>query len=67
MNRVTYENERCVQVLVILSGVAPVEFFRFSMVHGEEVGTRVVGSQWIEEFLENGVEAGSDFSYGWLP
>jgi len=55
MNRVTDENEGCVQVLVILSGVIPVEFFRFFAVHGEEVGTRVVG---IEEFLEGGVKAG---------
>jgi len=59
MNRVTHENEGCVQVLVILSGVIPVEFFRFFAVHGEEVGTRVVGPQRVEEFLEGGVEAGS--------
>ena len=66
-NRTTDENERCVQVLVVLSGVIPVEFFRFSAVHGEEVGTRVVSPQWVEEFFEGGLEAGSDISYGWLP
>jgi len=67
MNRATDENERRVQVLVILSGIVPVNFSRFSAVHGEEVGTRVVGPQRIEEFLEGGVEAGSNISYDWLP
>jgi len=66
-NRTTDENERCVQVLVILSGVIPVEFFRFFAVHGEEVGARVIGSQRVEEFLEGGLEAGPDVSYDLPP
>jgi len=62
---VTDENEGCVQVLVILSGVISVEFFGFSAVHGEEVGAWVIGPQRVEEFLEGGMEAESDVSYDW--
>jgi len=53
------EYEGRVQVLIILSGVIPVKFFRFSAVHGEEVGARVIGPQRVEEFFEGGMEAGS--------
>jgi len=53
------EYEGRVQILVILSGVIPVKFFRFSAVHGEEVGARVIGPQRVEEFFEGRMEAGS--------
>ena len=50
-NQTTHEDKRRVQVL-ILPRIISVKLFRFLAVHSEEVDTRVIGSPWVEEFLE---------------
>jgi len=62
-NRTTHEDEGRVQILVVFPRVIPVKLSRFSAVHGEEVGPRVVDPQRIEEFFEGGMEAGSGRQY----
>jgi len=58
-NRTTHEDEGRVQVFVILFRVVPVKLSRFPAIHSEEVGTRVIGSQRVEEFFEGGMETGT--------
>ena len=55
--RTTHEDKRSVQVLVVFSRIIPVKLSRFPAVHCIEVGSRVVGSQRIEEFFEGGMQA----------
>jgi len=38
-------------------GVFPVEFSGVPAIHGEGVGLRVIGSEWIKEFFWGGMEA----------
>ena len=63
-NRTTHEDERRIQILVVLFRVIPVKLRRFPAVHSEEVRPRVVSPQWIEEFFEGGMEAGSGSQKG---
>lgn len=55
--KVTHKDERRVQILVVLSSIVLVKFFRFPTIYGIEVSARVVGPQWAEEFLEGRMEA----------
>jgi hypothetical protein len=64
-NQTTDEDEGRVQVLVALFRVISVKLSRFFAVHGEEVGSGIVGPQRFEEFLEGGMEAGSDVRDGY--
>jgi hypothetical protein len=57
-----HEDEGGVQVLVVLPGIISVKLFGFFAVYGEEVGTRIVGPQRVEEFLEGGMEASKNRS-----
>ena len=57
---ITHEDKRCVQVLVILPGVILIKLFGFPPIKGKEVGPRVASPQWVEEFLEGGMEAEQD-------
>jgi len=54
----THEDEGGVQILVVLFGIISVELFGFHAVHGEEVGSGIVGPEGFKEFLESGMEAG---------
>ena len=53
----THEDKRCVQVPVVLLGIFTVKLSGFPAVYGEEVGTRVIGPEWIEEFFEDRLKA----------
>ena len=57
-NRTTYEDKGCVQILVVLPCIISVELFRFPSIDSEEVGPRVLSSEWIEELLKGRMEAG---------
>jgi len=61
-NQIAYEDERRVEILVVLPCVVSVKFVGLFAVDGEEVGAGIIGSQWLEEFFEGGVEANS---YSW--
>ena len=54
----THEDERRVQVLVVLSGVISVKLSRLFAIYGEKVGSGVVGPEWFKKLLEGGMEAG---------
>ena len=56
-NTRTYEDEGCVQVLVVLLRIVSVKLFGLSAVYGEEVGSGIVDSEGFEELLEGGMEA----------
>ena len=53
----TDKDEGRVQVLVVLFGVIAVELCRLPTVHGEEVGSGIVGPQWFGKLFEDGMEA----------
>ena len=55
--RKTHEDKGRVQILVVRSRIIPVELVGFPEIDEEKVGARVVGPQWIEEFLEGGMKA----------
>ena len=57
-NPATYEDEGCIQVLIVLPHVTSVKLFRFPPINGEEVSPWVIGPQWIKKFLKGGMEAG---------
>jgi len=54
----TDEDEGGVQVLVVLFRIVSVKLFGFPTVHGEEVGSGIVGPEGFKELLEGGLEAG---------
>jgi len=56
--KTTDEDKGRVQVLVVLFRVIAIELSRFSTVHGEEVGSGVIGPQRFEVLFEGRVEAG---------
>ena len=56
----TDEDEGRVQVLVVLPRMISVKLSRFSAVYGEEVGSWIVGPQWLKKLLEGGMEAESE-------
>lgn len=60
--RTTHEDKGGVQVLVVFPRVISVKLLRLFAVHCEEVGPRVISPNWIEELLENRMEAGGRFS-----
>ena len=53
----TYEDKGGVQAIVALLSIGMVELSRFPAVYSEEVGARVIGPQWIEEFFKGRLEA----------
>ena len=61
-NTPTNEDEGRVQIFVVLFRVIAVKFFRLSAIYSEEVGPWVISPEWIEEFLEGGMEAGVGIS-----
>ena len=44
----THENEGSIQVLVVLARIILVKLSGFSAVHGEKIGSRVIGPRGIE-------------------
>lgn len=56
-SRATHEDKGYVQVLIILPRMIPVKLSRFPTVHGVEIGARVIGPQWIEEFCKGEMKA----------
>ena len=50
------DNGRVQTIDVSPSNTIADKLFRFPAVHSEEVGTRVIGPQRIEEFFEDGME-----------
>jgi len=54
----TDEDEGGVQVFVVLFRVVSVKLFGLPAVHGEEVGSGIVGSEGFKELFEGGMEAG---------
>ena len=57
VNRITYENEGGVEVLVVLLRIVSVKLVGLLSIDGKEVGAGIIGSQWLEELFEGGVEA----------
>jgi len=53
----THEDERCVQVLVILLRILSVKHVGLFAIYGEKVGGWIVSSQRFEELLQGGMEA----------
>ena len=56
---IAHEDERCVEIFIVLPRVISVKVCRFPAVCGEEVGTGIVGPQRFKKFLEGEMEAGS--------
>jgi len=70
----TDEDERGVEVFVVLFRIISVKLFGFLAIHGEEVGPRIVGPERFKELLEGGMKAGglecqriSASATTWLP
>ena len=57
LGRIAHEDERCVEIFIVLSRVISVKVCRFLAVCGEEVGTGIVGSQWFKKLLKGEMEA----------
>lgn len=53
----TDEDERCVEVLVVLPCIITVEFFRFPSVCGKKVCAGIVCPEGLKEVFEGGTEA----------
>jgi len=53
-----YEDERRVEIFIVLPRVISVKVCRFPAVCSEEVGPGIVGPQWFKELLEGMMEAG---------
>ena len=53
----THKDKGSVQVIVVLLDIVAIKLFRFLAVYGKEVGARVIGPQWSEEFFEGRPEA----------
>jgi len=56
-DRDAHEDERRVEIFVVLLRVVPVKLVGFPPVDRKEVGTGVIGPEWFEEFLESRMEA----------
>ena len=54
-NETTDEDKGRVQILVVLFRAITIELSRFSTVHGEEVGSGIIGPQRLEVLSEGGV------------
>ena len=59
VNQMTDEDERRVQVLVVLFRVITIKLSRFSTVYSKEVGSGILGPQRFDKLFEGRVEAGS--------
>jgi len=53
----THKDKGCVQILVVLFRIVPVKLVGLLAIDGEEVGSGIVGPQWVEELFEDGVQA----------
>ena len=58
-SKATHEDERCVQIFVVLLCVIPVKVFGFLAIDGEEIGSVIIGPQRFDELFEGRMEAAS--------